>query len=583
MAIESLTVNSKLVSLKKNIAFMFLLLPIVVFYGFSVAYSTNVPWLDDIENIPFFLSRLLDASTWYDRAEAFLRPNNEHRVLSARLIVYLNYVLTGEINFRALTLIGNLTVLGIFLLIARAYLNNSGPLSSLIPAAFFIFNLQFYSMTFMTIMSLQYQLIICEVFLSLYLLIKPSRLSFGSAILVAILGTFSMGNGLMAWPTGALLLLYLGHWPRLITWLAVGVLAIVGYFSGYAFVQGNDEGFLYFFQHPFKVIIGFFTFVGGILDWFPRITFEKRMLIPGFGGLFIVAFFLFYTLGIISISARWRSLFPSRLTKFYLRIPYFQTIEPRWGAFWVGCFVYLLINSALVVFFRTRFNYQLVLWATYKIYPGTLMALTVLLILQIITPTWQKVGIVFFSVAALLSWGSSYWHFIPQVQQDRKQRLAFAFNQQRNEVGLGAEKNSNFAKFIVATLDSAEHKGFYKLPAPFLDPQEKAIERIVRDSTSKLPTTTININDQPTAVVVSNEMISYIEGKDEGVFITLTSPTHFHLFSAAPNRAFRNPQKGFEIYCPKGVLYNETYQIGVWAVQKTGNQLYKTDQSVTIN
>ena len=567
---------------KKNIAFVLILLPIVIFYGFSVAYSTNIPWFDDIENIPYFLSRLLDASAWYESAEAFLRPNNEHRVLSARLIVYLNYVLTGEINFRALALIGNLTVLGIFLLIARAYLKNSGPLLYLIPAAFFIFNLQFYSMTFMTIMSLQYQLIICEVFLSLYLLIKPSRFSFGVAILVAILGTFSMGNGLMVWPTGALLLLYLGHWSRLITWVTVGTLSIVGYFSGYAFVQGNDEGFLYFFQHPLKVIIGFFAFVGGILDWFPRMTFEKRMLLPVFGGLFIVAFFLFYALGIINISARWRSLFPSRLTKFYLRIPYFRNIEPRWGAFWVGCFVYLLINSALVVFFRTRFDYQLVLWATYKIYPGTLMALTVLLTLQILAPAWQKVGIVLFTGAALLSWGSSYWHFIPQVQQDRKQRLAFAFNQQRNDVGLGAEKNSNFAKFIVATLDSAEHKGFYKLPEPLLDPQEKEIEKMLRDSTLKLPTTIVNVNDQPNTVLISNETIEYLEGKEMGVFITLTSPNHFHLFTAAPNQAFSNPQKGFQIYCPKGVLYNETYQIGVWVVQKTGNKIFKTDQSVTI-
>jgi hypothetical protein len=572
-----------LVSIKKNIVFALLLLPIVVFYGFSVAYSTNIPWFDDIENIPFFLSRLLDAPTWYDRAEAFLRPNNEHRVLSARLIVYLNYLLTNEINFRALTLVGNLTVLGIFSLLGRVYLKNGGQLLHLIPAAFFIFNLQFYSMTFMTIMSLQYQLIICEVFLSLYLLIKPSRFSFGVAILVAILGTFSMGNGLMAWPTGALLLLYLGHWSRLLTWVIVGVLAIVGYFSGYAFVQGNDEGFLYFFQHPFKVIIGFFAFVGGILDWFPRITFEKRMLLPLFGGLFIVGFFLFYTLGIVNISARWRGLFPSRLTKFYLRIPYFQTIEPRWGAFWVGCFIYLLINSALVVFFRTRFDYQLVLWTTYKIYPGTLMALTVLLILQILAPTWQKVGIALFTGAALLSWGSSYWHFIPQVQQDRKQRLAFAFNQQRNDVGLGAEKNSAFAKFIVTTLDSAEQKGFYKFPSPLLDPQEKDIEKMMRNRTLQLPTTTVSINNQANTVIISNETVEYNNGKEVGLFITLTSPRHFHLFSSAPNQAFDNPQKGFQVYCPKGVLYNETYQIGVWTVQKTGNHLLKTEQSVTIN
>ena len=102
---------------------------------------------------------------------------------------------------------------------------------------------------------------------------------------------------------------------------------------------------------------------------------------------------------------------------------------------------------------------------------------------------------------------------------------------------MGAEKNSNFAKFIVATLDSAKHKGFYKLPIPLLDPQEKDIEKMLSDSTLDLPTATVNVNDQAGTVVISNETIEYIEGKETGVFITLTSPTHFYLFSAAPNRA----------------------------------------------
>ncbi|WP_428667724.1 hypothetical protein [Runella sp.] len=568
---------------KKYTAFAFLLLPIVIFYGFSVAYSTNIPWFDDIENIPYFLSGLLDSQSWHQRVEAFLRPNNEHRVLSARLIVYLTYLMTNEINFRALALAGNLTVLGIFSLIGRAYLKNNVQPLHLIPAAFFIFNLQFYSMTFMTIMSLQYQLIICEVFLSLYLLIKPTRLSFGGAILTAILGTFSMGNGLMVWPTGALLLLYLGQRPRLITWLIIGILAIVGYFSGYAFVQGNDEGFSYFFQHPLKVIIGFFAFAGGILDWFPRAPFEKRMVLPVVGGVFIVCFFLFYTFGVMSISARWRTLFSSKFTKFYLRIPYFRNLELCWGAFWVGCFVYLLITGALVVFFRTRFDYQLILWATYKIYPGTLMAITAILLLQILAPMRQKFGLIPVLSASLLSWSSSYWYFVPQVQHDQKQRLAFAFNQQRNGVGLGAEKNSAFAKFIVAALDSAEHKGFYKLPEPLIDPQEKDIEKMLRNSTLKLPTTSVKVDNQATTVVITNEIIEYTEGKSMGAFISLTSPTYFHLFSVPAKQVFHNPQKGFLIHCPKGVLYNETYQIGVWIVQNTGNQLFRTGQSVTIN
>ncbi len=569
-------------ALKKYIVYGVILLPIAVFYSFNAAYNTDIPWFDDIENIPFFLSRLLDAPTWYARAEAFLRPNNEHRVLSARLLVYLDYFLTGKINFRYLNFAGNLTVLGIFLLVSRAYLKNKGRLLHLIPAAFFIFNLQFYSMTFMTIMSMQYQLIIFEVFLGFYLLTQPSGWAFTGALAIGLLGTFSMGNGMMIWPTGVLFLLYLGQWQRLTIWTGTGIAAIVGYFSGYAFVQGNDEGFTYFFNHPLKVIIGFFAFVGGIWDWFPRIVFEKRMLLPVVGGFLIMTFFLFYVFGVLSISARWRHLVPQKLKSYYAKTDYFNNLAPQWGGFWVSCFIYLLINCAMVVFFRTRFDYQLVLWATYKIYPGTLMAMTAILALHIF-PLKQSRWLLVASVSvALLSWVSSYWFFVPQVTQDRKQRLAFAFNQQRNEVGLGAEKKTPFATYIVNTLRVAEQKGFYRFPNPLIHGQENELEKMFRDTTARLPVMDVTSDRKPYGLEVYNDTLRYSGGKEEGVFVALISPTHFYLFSAEMPSPFQKGQQGFRASCPEGLLYDDTYQIGIWVVQKEGNQLWRTRQSATL-
>lgn len=568
-------------SSKRYIIFAVTLVPIVVFYGFSIGYSINVPWFDDIENIPYFLAQYLDAPSWYGKAAALLRPNNEHRVLSARLIVYLQYLFTHTINFRTLNLIGNLTVLGIFLVISRAYLKHKGLLYGLIPAAFFIFNLQFYSMTFMTIMSLQYQLIIFEVFLSFYLLTKPSKSAFVGAILVAIVGTYSMGNGVMGWPAGALFLLYLGQWNRLLVWIITGALAIVGYFSGYAFVQGNDEGFIYFFNHPFKVIIGFFAFTGGILDWFPRITFEKRMFLPVIGGITIVSFFIYYVLGALSISTRWQRIVPAFARKHYKQNTYFQQLSPQWAAFWVSCFVYLFINSALVVFFRTRFDYQLVLWATYKIYPGTLMAMTCLLSLQIFRWRLHSLLVIVFIGISLVSWASSYWHFMPQVTQDRKQRLAFALNQQRNGVGLGAEKKSAFAEFVVKTFERSKSHGFYQFPQPLISSQESRLEALFRDSTQLKAGVNVKTEMLSYGLEVYNDSFEFVNSKEEGVFVTLTSPTHFYVFSAEPLLPRSRTQKGFRINCPKGVIENDTYQVGLWVVQKNGNQLWNTQQSVT--
>ncbi|MFN4144299.1 MAG: hypothetical protein ACK4GN_00630 [Runella sp.] len=568
--------------LSKNFLLALILLPTVIFYGFGVAYSLNIPWFDDIENLPYFLNRLLDAQNGYEHAEAFLRPNNEHRVLSARLIAWATYTLTGEMNFRLLNFIGNLSVLAIFFIVARAYLKNKGALAVLVLAAFLIFHLQYYSMTFMAIMSLQYQLIIAEVFLALYLMLKPQRWAFALAVMVAVLGTFSMGNGMMVWPTGVLVLGYLGHWRRLAIWLTLGVGAIVGYFWGYAFVQGNDEGFRYFLQHPLQIIGGFFVFVGGVLDWFPRISFQKRQLLPLVGGVFIVSFFVYYVLGALSISGRWRILLPLSLKKYYSKIGYFQSLRPNVAAFWIGCFIYLFINSALVVFFRTRFDYQLVLWATYKIYPATLMAICVLLTIQILENKWQKIACTVFGLVAFFSWASSYWYFVPQVQQDRQQRMALAYNQKYNSVGLGAEKGSAFAQFIVGTLDSASRKGFYNLPNPLIHPDEASLLQRVNDATQRLTKVKVNVASLPHALIVSQDTISFQKSKREGCFVILHDTTRCYVFGGDDLAPFRSVQSGFRGQCPVGIIEKGTYQVKLWVVQKTDTQLLATDQTVRV-
>ena len=561
-----------------------LLLPIASFYYASISYGLDVPWFDDIENIPFFLSQWLNAPTWQARFTALLRPNNEHRVLTARLLVYFNYLLTGRVSFYWLLQIGNLTVLGIFCLLARVYLKQGGQWLMLIAASFFIFNLQFYSMTFMTIMALQYQLIICEVFLVLYLLIKVrANTYFIAAIGVAVLGTFSMGNGMMVWPTGALVLILLARWQRLGVWLLVGVLAVWAYFSGYNIAQNNEAAFGYFSQNAFKVIVGFFVFVGGILDWFPTITFGRRVLIPGLGGGFILAFFLFYAAGTLTVLPQWKRKLPRSVVQFYQRFGYFKSIAPEYATFWVGCFVFLLINSALVVFFRTRFDYKLILWATYKIYPGTLMAISVLLCVQIVPMRWKVVLSTVFIAIAGVSWASSYWYFVPEVQYQQKQRMAFGLNQQRNGLGLGAYKYSAFADFAVKTMQSARDKGFYQLPSPLIDTQEIQLERTLRNTAQVYPTTDLALKYTADVLELANERLTYTDGKNVGAFVVLYSPQYFYVFAGRPQSYKNGSTTSFKAFCPLGTIYEGQYQVAVWLVQKEGNQLFRTAQTVSIN
>ena len=54
-------------------------------------------------------------------------------------------------------------------------------------------------------------------------------------------------------------------------------------------------------------------------------------------------------------------------------------------------------------------------------------------------------------------------------------RTAFAFNQKRNGVGLGATKNSAFETMVVKTLKTVDSLGIYSLPDPLIHSDESKI------------------------------------------------------------------------------------------------------------
>ena len=97
-----------------------LIAPIAVFFVYFFALRYNIPWFDEYENIPYFLQQFLDANTPGERFDALLKPNNEHRVLYARLVVYAQYLLTGGLSFQGLMLWGNLGLVVIFCLLAKS-------------------------------------------------------------------------------------------------------------------------------------------------------------------------------------------------------------------------------------------------------------------------------------------------------------------------------------------------------------------------------------------------------------------------------------------------------------------------------
>ncbi len=560
-----------------------ILFSIIFFYVVSWQHSSNIPWLDDIENIPFFLNQYLSSPSLYGRLESFLRPNNEHRVVSARLIVFFYYLLTSEIDYRVLLFIGNLTVFGIFLLLARFHYKNKGQVGFLAPVAFLIFNLSFHSMTQMTIMSMQYQLVIFEVFLAFYLLVKPQKIFFFGACLVAILATFSMGNGMMVWPVGGVMLALQTRWRSFGSWLIIAILAITGYFWGYNFVQGNDGGFRYFLTHSIDVIIGFFVFIGGTIDWFPYISFNKRMILPGLVGLIVMSFCLFWLVGFIAIAQNGNTAFMKSVALFYKKIDYFKSLNTSKAVFWLGCYLFIIISSAMVVFFRTRFNYWLILWPTYKIYPASFLSISFFLFSQLIPNQYHTKFLFFCSLVAATTWGLSYINFSPEMIQTKKQRMAYCFDQKRNQIGLGASRGSSFAPFIVNTLKESSKRHIYTFPNPIIHIDEKKIEALLRDTTKSLPTIKVEINKQEYDTQVINNNFEFLDTDSDGVYVLAWTDKRFYMFNGKPNKLNWGKARGFSAPCQTGFMELGTYNMGFWVVQNNKTHLYRVDKKLVVD
>ena len=79
----------------------------VAWYFYYVAhYSVDIPYLDDYDAILDYLLKFREA-TGGEKLRSIFLPHNEHIISMTRLVSWVDYGLTGQINIAALVLLGN--------------------------------------------------------------------------------------------------------------------------------------------------------------------------------------------------------------------------------------------------------------------------------------------------------------------------------------------------------------------------------------------------------------------------------------------------------------------------------------------
>ena len=177
---------------------MVLLLTPIVLYAAAVAiFAVNVPFGDDYDAALNFLNH------WSGNLAGLFEQHNEHRLVFNRCVVVAVAFFAGSIDFRWLIAIGNIGLIGLFVVVCRLHTEQRGKIMVALPVALLMFSFQNWENMTWALASLQNYYGALFSVLALCLLPKQSSRLFVCGLAFATMASFTMGNGMLVFPVAA--------------------------------------------------------------------------------------------------------------------------------------------------------------------------------------------------------------------------------------------------------------------------------------------------------------------------------------------------------------------------------------------
>lgn len=546
------------------VAGLLVLIPIIVFGYVWARYAVNVPKWDD-HALKEFLDNLDKETSVSGKLYQFFKQHNEHRIVYDRFVTWLDFNVSGKLNYRHLMFVGNLSLVGLLVIFGRVLgrsvstRNRLQTISTftdglvyLPPVAFLLFNLSQWENMFWGMAALQNFTVILWVFWTIY------RLAFArsiwSALLLATLATLTSGNGLLIWPIGIAVLLTQvilqtrTSWKPLISWTVGAITVITLYFLDYKKPPGNPPTRGSFVD----LLKGWFAFNGAAGEAFPlRMNFTICLVLGGIVSILaLVAGFFILRKGLIN----------RRLSSF--------------DYFFAAAAVFLLGTAATVAWSRVGFGMDVLITSRYKVYSLVLLALVytyAVIQMRSSARKWVLRSGLLASVVLMLC---SYRTYLDETIWWRQWRLTNQFNwtYTTNQLGRGIDPQTarwvdNAPAFYDPVLTD-----IYKPAGPPLRPftsiQKNQDNLVLTDTASVTPTS-----------------------PDAGTYLLIRSSKRLYLFQTTPRltsswkaavgmqNLFR---KGISGIISEAKVDPATYQIERLVVTPDGViERYPTGQTIT--
>lgn len=214
-------------------------LPVAYIAFQSAVFSRNIVFWDEFDTALDLILQLHAGADWRETLQRLFAINNEHRMLTSRLMFAASYWLTGTINFHVIGAIGNLFLVGAAAILVLSVTGWHRRIRLGVVLAFLLFQLEHFENFLWSGASIDHFQVITLAVGALSTVARPSARALALGALLALLATFTLAHGTLVWPIAALLLLQQRRWDHLTAWCACAVLAAGAFLYGFEFNPGH--------------------------------------------------------------------------------------------------------------------------------------------------------------------------------------------------------------------------------------------------------------------------------------------------------------------------------------------------------
>ena len=398
-----------------------LFVPPIIYYSYFLHYAINVPVGDDFLVILKFLIDWDWAHSIADKWNILTANFIEHRLVYTRLSALLVRFVLGQLDFRAIMILGNLCLLGILWLLGRPLVSNKLAWGYSIPISLLLFQPIAYEGNFWAIAATNYMPVCFFSMLCMFLLSSQHRFAIGMALLVGTAATLTFANGLLVWPTGCIVLLIQRRFTNLLWWSSISILVITLYFVGYRYDNQPDILPRLTAQLP-AIIATFFLMIGAFVNPDDKI---HRFALGDYSQLVV---------GVLLCG--WIMYALVRLARpFVTNSQPVNQLTSRHIAFLIGCSIFLLLSCACFAVGRSA-QETVITESRYRNFSLFLVALGYVLAVLVAPPISRpKVSLIGLLGAALFCI-SSYLIYTPRLEMRQTEVKAGVYNWAHNQYWL---------------------------------------------------------------------------------------------------------------------------------------------------